>query len=362
MTSPLAAAQPLTFVGIDVAKSELVIAYKEQGQLKKCKIANTLEAIDKWLAELGCAHKHFILEYTGVYSHRLVHGLSQKGALFSVANPTQSRAMAKVLGKTHKNDEQDAQTLAVLGQKLELPAYKMPAQGQKERKEAFAALSALQKQERQLKNQLHAFEYHVNPNPAAVNALKEVLRVVQQEIKALQKVIAPPNESDNTPKNTDNNPIPPPNEQKNDPQPSQQELLKLISSIKCIGENTAKACLSLFGDFSQFHSAKAFVKFIGLSPSEFSSGESVKGRKSITKKGNSDIRNLLFNCARTAFRFNPICKNLYQRLIKNGKNGKVALVAVMHKLARLIFGVIRSNKPFDVNFVENKLFVIPETT
>ncbi|MCB9314847.1 MAG: transposase [Lewinellaceae bacterium] len=79
----------------------------------------------------------------------------------------------------------------------------------------------------------------------------------------------------------------------------------------------------------------------------------VRVRRSITKNGSSKIRALLFNCARSAMRYNPNCKALYERLIEKGKNGKVALTAVMHKLARLIFGVVRSGRNYDPNFVKN---------
>ena len=340
----------LIFTGIDVSKAELVIAYDVQGKFKKVKIENTLEGIGAWLSVFGIADKHFILEHTGVYSHRLIHALADRAALFSVVNPAQSRAMAKVLLKTHKNDDQDAQTLSVLGQKLEVKAYKMPDDIQKKRKESFSALTSLQKQEQQLKNQIHAFGYRVDPNPVAVKALNDVLKTVQEAVAVLEKDIMPP----------------PPVRSSNDNASAQdvgtaqdplRETVDLICSIKSVGEVTARACVTLFGNFEHFDDAKAFVKFIGLSPTEYTSGDTVRGRKSINKKGCSAMRSLLFNCARSAIQHNSICKELYQRLLEKGKNGKVALTAVMHKLARLIYGVVHSKTYFDPNFAINKQFV-----
>jgi transposase len=127
-------------------------------------------------------------------------------------------------------------------------------------------------------------------------------------------------------------------------------LVQRIASIKGIGQTTAQAFVTLFGDFSSFECAKAFAKFLGLTPSEFSSGKSVRGRRYITKKGNSKIRALLFNCARSAMKHNPTCKALYQRIIDKEKSGKIALTAVMHKLARIVFGVVKSGVDFDPNF------------
>lgn len=328
------------YVGIDVSKAELVISYldaSKPNQWKKAKIANTLLAIDSWLVSFGTVSKHFVLEFTGVYSDRLIYCLNQHAALFSVVNPLQSRAMSKLLAKTHKNDLADAKTLSVLGEKMALKAYRMPNNVEKERKEAFSALTSLQKQEQQLVSQLHAFEFRVNPNQVAVKALKEVLKTVQQAIEQLQDDLKPKNEATE--------------------EDQSAHIVDLISSIVGIGKRTAELCVALFGDFKHFDSAKAFVKFVGLCPSEYTSGETIRGKNSITKKGNSKIRSQLFNCARCAIQHNQKCKTFYAQLVKNGKNGKVALTAVMQKLARLIYGVVSSNKLYDYEFEKNKQFV-----
>jgi|JI10StandDraft_1071094.scaffolds.fasta_scaffold502423_1 transposase len=320
------------FIGIDVSKDELVIAYGLNNHWKKGKIPNTLEHISEWLKGFPCGNNHFILEATGPYSERLTSELAAVGASFSVVNPLQSRAMSKALLKTNKTDDQDAQTLSLLGQKFELIDYKMPDNAQKKRKEAFSALGSLQKQERQLKNQLHAFEYRVNPNPVAVKALQDVLLSTQEAIQVLEKELNPEQDEEEA-----------------------RQLIDRIASIKGVGKNTAKVFVTLFGNFQHFDDAKAFAKFVGLSPSEYTSGATIRGRSCITKRGSSKVRALLFNCARSAMRYNENCKELYQRLLEKGKNGKVALTAVMHKLARLIFGVVRSGIDYNPQFASLKI-------
>jgi len=320
------------FIGIDVSKDELVVAYQVDKRWKKHKIPNTVEQIGEWLGGLPLMDKHFVVEATGPYSERLISVLAASRASFSVVNPLQSRAMSKTLLKTNKTDDQDAQTLSLLGQKFELIEYKMPSIAQKKRQEAFSALASLQKQERQLKNQLHAFEYRVNPNPIAVKALQDVLTSTQEAIQALEKELNPEQDEEEA-----------------------RQLIDRIASIKGVGPSTAKVFVTLFGNFQHFDHAKAFAKFVGLSPTEFSSGATVKGRSFITKRGSSKVRALLFNCARSAMRYNKNCKELYQRLLEKGKNGKVALTAVMHKLARIIFGVVRSGFNYDPEFALQKL-------
>jgi len=319
---------PQIYVGVDVSKDELVVAYPQtQGGWVKAKIVNELTTIFEWLNTLDLKDKYFILEHTGPYSQRLIHALDKVGATFSVVNPIQSRSMAKLLMKTNKTDDQDAQTLSQLGQTLKTQVYLMPSSIQKSRKEAFSALVSLQKHEGQLKNQLHAFQFLVGPNAVAVQAFEQVLHSTRQAIVDLEAQIKPQID-----------------------EAQEYDLVQRIASIKGIGQTTAQAFVTLFGDFSSFECAKAFAKFLGLTPSEFSSGKSVRGRRYITKKGNSKIRALLFNCARSAMKHNPTCKALYQRIIDKEKSGKIALTAVMHKLARIVFGVVKSGVDFDSNF------------
>jgi transposase len=314
------------YVGIDVSKSDFVSMYYNSALETwiKAVIVNEVDAIEQWLSTFDLCLTYFVLEATGPYSERLIHCLGSRCAQFAVVNPAQSRAMGKVLGKVQKNDKQDAKTLAILGAKMETRPYKMPEAMQKKRKEAFSALAALQKQERQLENQLHALSYHVDPNPTVVEALGKVLDSTREAIKDLQEELHPQSDEE-----------------------TEAKLVELITSIQGVGTKTAVAVVAMFGDLQHFDSSKAFSKFIGVCPTEFTSGSSVRGRSKITKNGSAKIRALLFNCARNAIRWNEACKAFFQRMVEKGKNGKAALTAVMHKIARLIFGVVKSGKMYD---------------
>lgn len=185
----------------------------------------------------------------------------------------------------------------------------MPDSKSKKRIEAFSALRSLQKIEGQLKNQLHAFEYRVNPNPVAVQALKDSLAGVQESISSLEQEL-----------------------QLDSDEEENKQVVERISSIKGVGVTTAHAIVALFGNLKQFPDAKAFCKFIGLTPSEYTSGTTVRGKSSITKRGSAKIRALLFNCARSAIRHNEICRSFYQRLIENGKKEASRLLQSCIKL------------------------------
>jgi transposase len=106
----------------------------------------------------------------------------------------------------------------------------------------------------------------------------------------------------------------------------------------------------LFGDLSQFDSAKSFAAYLGLSPCQHQSG-TIEKKARLPNQGSTDIKSMLFNCARCAIQHNPICKAFYRKLVDTKfKAKKVALIAVMHKLARIIWGVTHSGKPFSASF------------
>jgi transposase len=73
----------------------------------------------------------------------------------------------------------------------------------------------------------------------------------------------------------------------------------LVARLRClrgIDTLTALALVSEIGDFSRFQAAEQFMAFVGLVPSEHSSGEQ-RRRGSITKVGNAHVRRLLVESA-----------------------------------------------------------------
>lgn len=73
----------------------------------------------------------------------------------------------------------------------------------------------------------------------------------------------------------------------------------LVARLRClrgIDTLTALGIVCEIGDFSRFRTAEQFMAFVGLVPTEHSSGETTR-RGSITKAGNSHVRRLLVEAA-----------------------------------------------------------------
>jgi transposase len=59
------------------------------------------------------------------------------------------------------------------------------------------------------------------------------------------------------------------------------------------------------------------------------------------------LRKALFFPALTALRYNPFVRSLQERLQSRGKSKMAIVGAAMRKLLHLVYGVLKSGKPFD---------------
>jgi transposase len=107
-----------------------------------------------------------------------------------------------------------------------------------------------------------------------------------------------------------------------------------------VGPVTSLAFVLTIGPVSRFANSKKVVSYLGLNPSEDSSG----GRQrlgGISKQGNSMMRHLLSEAAQTAVKFDPELRRDYLRLkFRRGISG-VAKVAIARKLAVRLYWKLR---------------------
>lgn len=113
------------------------------------------------------------------------------------------------------------------------------------------------------------------------------------------------------------------------------ELMK----IKGVGPVTSLAYVLTVGPIGRFQTSRALVSYLGLNPSEHSSG----GRQRlghISKQGNQMLRWLLVEAGHGVAQFDPELRRKYQRL-KFRRGGKVAKVALARHLAVRLYWVLR---------------------
>jgi transposase len=127
-------------------------------------------------------------------------------------------------------------------------------------------------------------------------------------------------------------------------------MIELLQSLPGIGLMTALAWVLEVPPIQEFKSADKLASFLGLTPSESSSGGS-RHQGHITRCGNSKIRWLLCECAWTAIRKDKVIEEYYQR-IKRTRGAKRAIVAVARKLSARIRAVLIHQVPYAVGTVQ----------
>jgi transposase len=132
-----------------------------------------------------------------------------------------------------------------------------------------------------------------------------------------------------------------------DGHPGLRKQARLLETIPGVGEATIAQLLAVVGDLARFKSARQLAAFLGLTPRQHQSGSSVRGKTRMAKMGHAQLRKALFFPAIVATRFNPLVRAFAQRLAQAGKPKMAIVGAAMRKLVHIIFGVLKSGRPFD---------------
>jgi hypothetical protein len=123
--------------------------------------------------------------------------------------------------------------------------------------------------------------------------------------------------------------------------------VKLLASIPGIGVESAVAIVLEIEDVARFETSKKMACFFGVHPTFKQSGDGLWGNH-MSKKGRGEIRRVLYMASLSAVRYNPVLKNVYGNFRAKGmKHGQAAGVA-MHKLLRIIYGMLKNKTMFNV--------------
>jgi transposase len=134
----------------------------------------------------------------------------------------------------------------------------------------------------------------------------------------------------------------------------EKENFELIKTIPGIGKKTAIVLIAFTQGMKNFESSKQLISYFGLCPRIYESGTSVKGKARICKMGMSTTRKMLYLCALSAKKHNKACRELYDRLVLQGKSKKLALIAVANKLIKQAFSILKNKTEYVDNFLQQK--------
>ena len=122
-----------------------------------------------------------------------------------------------------------------------------------------------------------------------------------------------------------------------------QDDYRRCRSIPGIGPLNAAALVAAYHR-GAFANSDAFVAFIGMDVRQRESG-SYRGKRKLTKRGEAEIRRLLY-CATQAASAYPPFRAYHQRQIDKGLPKIAAKVILARKLARIAFSLMRNQTQF----------------
>ena len=329
-------------VGIDVAQKELVVtlgklhedlsielyAYKVFPNKEK-----GFEVLLKWVEKLTDKEltTHYVMEATGVYHQKFAYYLDALKLNQSIVLPNKISNYMRTLDLKTITDKSCSEAIARFGLERQLDLWKKP-------KELYKRLQQLTRERNQIveervvvKNQLHAEEAEAEPNTSSVNRIQtriKFLNVQEQEIKRDIDLMIIKDEAIS-------------------------KEIETICTIPGVGKLTAVTVLAETNGFELIRNKKQLVSYAGLDVKEKQSGTSIKGKPSISKKGNRNLRKAMHLPALSAIKHDDHFKEIFVRLVsKNGIKMK-GVVAVQRKLLELIY-ILHKNKTVYQKHYEEK--------
>ena len=314
-----------TYVGIDVSKDDFVVAYRIEDQPISTKVyQNNTKGIRSFLKTID-KNCWCIMEATGIYHLSLALAISKKDIDVSVVNPLQIKRFAQTKLSRTKTDKADAILIAEYGYRMKPKLYVVPEEFIQELKQLRSLVRMLKKSNRALLNQEHALNRRDNTNKLALKTCKSTKEFNLKKIKeikdAMEKIV----------------------------KKHCKEIYDQLCSIPSISMITATELIIVSNAFKNFDTAKEFACFIGISPCINESGSSIRGYRGISRIGDAHTRSTLYMCAMMAKACNKACRETFDRLVKRGKPKKLALIAVMNKLIKQAFAIVKSGSMYCEN-------------
>jgi transposase len=288
------------FIGMDVHKNSIDIAIADQGRKGQVrhygKIDGTLSALDKVVRKLVStgSQLHFVYE-AGPCGYQIYRHLTAQGFDCAVVAPSR---IPKPSGNQIKNDRRDAMTLARLHRAGELTAVYVPRAEDEALRDLTRAREDAKGDEKSSKQRLlsfllrHGIRYSGGSpwSKAHMRWLSDIKMPHRSQQVVLQEYIGTVNQcKDRVQRLT---------EQIQQLLPEWQlfPIVQALQGMRGVSTIVAATTVAEIGDLKRFHTPGDLMSYLGLVPSEHSSGPKTK-RGSITKAGNGHVRRVLTEAA-----------------------------------------------------------------
>jgi len=327
----------MLYLGMDVAKAKLdccLLLDEASGKRKTKVVKNTRSGIVDllaWVAKQNVSPEelHIVMEATGIYHEQAAMALADAGVMISIINPAQVKDFGRGLAVRTKTDGVDSVVLARYGALLKPKAWVPPPQEARVLQALLVRREAIAQDLQRERNRQE--KAGATDTPALIHkSLEESIGFLVKQLAQLQKDI----------------------DAHIDKHSNLQKDRALLQSIPAIGPQVGSNILSVMHNHD-FGSAEQLAAYLGLVPVERQSGSSVLGRARMSKAGPARIRAVLYMAAVVGTRYNPHVKAVYERLLARGKSKMSSLGAAMRKLVHLCFGVLKTQQPYQHDYLKN---------
>lgn len=299
---------PMTHVGIDVAKAELVVHLRPADTLWA--VPNDEAGIRALVERLrGEAPALIVLEATGGYELAVAAAFAAAGLPVAVVNARQVRRFAQAVGELAKTDRIDARMLSLFAERIRPEPRPLLS-------DALQALDALLTRRRQLLDMLTAERNRLGQifgraGKSVKDSLKAHIAYLERELRMSDAELG---------RAIRESPV----------WREQEDLLRSVPGVGRVVATTLLAQLPELGRLSR----KQIAKLAGLAPLARDSG-TLRGKRLIFG-GRAQLRAVLYMGTLVATRRNPVIRAHYQHLLAAGKPKKLALTACMRKLLTIL--------------------------
>lgn len=320
-------------VGIDISKASFHVAVKIKDTSARFikefdNDKQGFKAFHQWLKASSYTFPLVCMESTGCYSAGLAKFLAKKASItVCVANPRCVKHFGQARLARNKTDKADAKVIAEYASVMPQRAYTPPTKLAQTLKELTQLLHSLKGQKVQYKNQLHAYG-----SSEARKFLTKQVHKLSRSITSLQAKLEQLLMADDL---------------------LACQFEKLIT-IPGIGKDSAIALLSLMPDVSLFTEGKQYAAYAGVTPAQRSSGQYM-GVTRLSKQGDPLFRKAIYMPALTAKNRCACYQKFVKRLEEKGLAKKAIVGAMMRKLLMIVYAVLKSDKPFDMEYYLNQV-------
>ncbi|ARC11864.1 invertase related gene 7, phage associated protein [Neisseria meningitidis] len=310
----------MNIIGLDISKDTIdATLHKTNGSIHYIKFKNNDDGLKQfrlWIKGNRIRKVYIGMEATGIYYEKAADMLSSYYTVY-VINPLKIKDYGKSRFNRTKTDKADSNLIAdyIKRHQDTLIPYQIPKN--KALQKLINLKNQLQQQQKQIKNRLHSTE-----EDFIRNIHQDLIDTIQDKMEQVKIAI-----SEQIKKQTDYN------------------HYRNLQTIPSIGKDTASVLYAQLTE-KHFKTANQFVSYAGLSPAIIQSGTRVRGRGRLSRYGNRRLKSTLYMPALCAYRFNAFPK-LINNLKKAGKPKMVIIVAIMRKLAKLAYYIVKTGQPYD---------------